>query len=297
MAENPAAASIQRAVAFLSTEVPRWERENGCFSCHNNGDAARALMLAGRSGALPDRKPLDVTLKFLAAPESWDANGPDGPFKDQKLARIQFAAALAEAHDTRLLDKPAAMSKAAALVGELQLPEGYWETDAPGTVGSPVTYGRALATAVCQQVLRQAGGDPDEAVLKAQRWFEQAVAKSVLDAAATMLGLAANRSEAAEARRAQCWQLIRQGQSSDGGWGPFVNSPPDVFDTAVVLLALSSQRDQAYVDAIERGRRYLLAEQESDGGWPATTRPPGVDSYAQRISTTGWALQALLAGE
>ena len=31
-----------RAVAFLAAEVPRWFRENKCYSCHNNGDAARA---------------------------------------------------------------------------------------------------------------------------------------------------------------------------------------------------------------------------------------------------------------
>ncbi len=30
-----------RAVAFLAREVPRWSRENHCYSCHNNGDAAR----------------------------------------------------------------------------------------------------------------------------------------------------------------------------------------------------------------------------------------------------------------
>ena len=35
--------------------------------------------------------------------------------------------------------------------------------------------------------------------------------------------------------------------------------------------------------------------QEADGSWPETTRPPGADSYAQRISTTGWALLALLS--
>jgi hypothetical protein len=32
-----------RAVAFLTREVPLWFEENGCFSCHNNGDAARVL--------------------------------------------------------------------------------------------------------------------------------------------------------------------------------------------------------------------------------------------------------------
>ena len=45
---------------------------------------------------------------------------------------------------------------------------------------------------------------------------------------------------------------------------------------------------------IHRGRSYLIGTQESDGGWPETTRPSGNLSYAHRISTTGWATQALL---
>jgi hypothetical protein len=48
-------------------------------------------------------------------------------------------------------------------------------------------------------------------------------------------------------------------------------------------------------DMITRGRAFLLAEQQDDGSWVETTRPPGNVSYAQRISTTGWATLALLA--
>ena len=40
---------------------------------------------------------------------------------------------------------------------------------------------------------------------------------------------------------------------------------------------------------------FLLAEQLDDGGWVETTRPPGQQSYAQHISTSGWATLALLA--
>ena len=47
-------------------------------------------------------------------------------------------------------------------------------------------------------------------------------------------------------------------------------------------------------EAIQRGRGYLVASQADDGGWIETTRPPGLESYAQRISTTAWALLALL---
>jgi hypothetical protein len=65
-----------------------------------------------------------------------------------------------------------------------------------------------------------------------------------------------------------------------------------------VLLALARSRDDdlpGRTEAIRRGRAYLVAAQRPDGSWPETTRPPDGESYAQRLSTTGWALQALLA--
>ncbi|MGE3821928.1 MAG: hypothetical protein AB7I30_21150, partial [Isosphaeraceae bacterium] len=40
----------EKGLAFLSVEVPRWARENRCHSCHNNGDAAKALYQARRLG-------------------------------------------------------------------------------------------------------------------------------------------------------------------------------------------------------------------------------------------------------
>jgi hypothetical protein len=46
---------------------------------------------------------------------------------------------------------------------------------------------------------------------------------------------------------------------------------------------------------LTRGRESLIAQQRPDGGWIETTRPPGGESYAQRISTSGWATLALLA--
>ena len=110
------------------------------------------------------------------------------------------------------------------------------------------------------------------------------------------MALADDKSDAAQAQRGRAIELIRRGQSDDGGWGPFVNSPPESFDTAIVLLALVAQKDpSAIVPLIAPGRKYLLAGQTADGSWPPTTRPPGADSYAQRLSTSAWATLALLA--
>jgi hypothetical protein len=44
-----------------------------------------------------------------------------------------------------------------------------------------------------------------------------------------------------------------------------------------------------------RARAFLIDQQQRDGSWIETTRPPGNVSYAQRISTAGWATLALLA--
>jgi hypothetical protein len=286
-----------RAVAYLAVEVPKWTAEHACLSCHNNGDAARALMAAAALGELPDRKPLAATLKFLAAPNEWDANGPDGPFKDPKLARIQFAAALTQANDTRVSIDKRALQQAAPLVAELQDADGSWETDVGGNIGSPVTYGRHLATSLASRTLRAA--DPAKyqtALAKAQDWLRQAPVNNVLNAAATLWALTDDSSAEARAARERCLPLIRQGQTTDGGWGPYVKSQPEAFDTALVVLALAAQKDSdKYAPLVRRGRAYLIATQSPDGSWPATTRPAGADSYAQQLSTTGWATMALLA--
>lgn len=287
----------RRAVAFLVEHVPKWHRENACYSCHNNGDAVRALALAHKRGLLQNRAALEGTLAFLGKPGQWDANGPDGPFKDRKLARIQFAAALTEAASAGLVDDQEALQRAGMLVAELQEPDGSWVTDAPGTLGSPATYGRALATGLSMRTLWEC--DPHKyarELTNARSWFAGHSPKSVLDAAAYLHSLSSAATNANDAQRQRAIQLVREGQSSEGGWGPFVNSPPEVFDTALVLLALSEQQARSELEPlIVRGREYLVSRQSIDGSWPATTRPPGAISYAQQLSTTGWAAQALFA--
>ena len=43
---NPSAAVIAKGVDYLKVEVPKWKAEHPCYSCHNNGDATRALLVA-----------------------------------------------------------------------------------------------------------------------------------------------------------------------------------------------------------------------------------------------------------
>jgi hypothetical protein len=286
-----------RALAYLAREVPRWRAENGCASCHHNGDAARALYTAVRRGRRVPARALADTTRWLQRPEGWDRNGGDGPFSDKRLARLQFAAALTEAVAAGLVKDRRAVARAAALVAREQRGDGSWPVVADGTLGSATTHGVALGTTLARRTLLRADARRYQAnVARADAWLRKARVETVTDAAAVLLGLGRAADPAAAAQRRRCLALVRKGEARGGGWGPYVNAAPEVFDTALVLLALAAQAPTAEGRAwLQRGRAYLLATQEKDGAWPETTRPPGAESYAQRLSTTAWAALALMA--
>src|SRR5258708_1637018 len=126
----------QKAIDYLAAEVPRWSKENGCFSCHNNGDGARALYAALRLGyAIPEPAPADTT-PWLLDPGNWDRNRGNPGFSDKKLARIQFAAALAQACDAGAVSGRQPLIDAAQSLVRYQEADGSWVVDT-GAVGSP----------------------------------------------------------------------------------------------------------------------------------------------------------------
>ena len=239
---------------------------------------------------------LKDTLRWLERPKDWDNNGGKAGNSDKGLARIQFAAALGAAHANGLVKDEKSLRAAAELVVMGQHEDGAWRVDAEGSAGSPATYGTFLATLQARRVLQQADRQRFQtAIMKADKWFRKATVRTVLDAAVELIALDEMAGADVAAQRRDCLKLIRAGESAKGGWGPYVNSPAEAFDTAVVLLALRRQPDQgALRPLIQRGRAYLVSTQQADGSWPETTRPSGLESYAQRISTSGWATLALL---
>ena len=285
-----------RAIAYLANEVPLWSRENHCFSCHNNGDGARVLYTAQRLSYDVPGPSLTETTQWLARPLEWDDNRGEPGFSDKRLARIQFAASLVEAFEAGLIEDRKILVQAAESLLPYQREDGSWQVDAEAVVGSPVTYGTALATYMARKTLEKA--DPSRfvtAIARADDWLLETLVKSTLDAAAVLMALEDRSHQKAEAKVRECLELILGGQASDGGWGPYRLSPSEPFDTAVVVLALLSVRDRPQVEElIAQGRNFLLQTQLPAGGWPETTRPPGAQSYAQHISTSSWATLALL---
>src|SRR5205085_2772671 len=74
---RPSDSSEANAVSFLVREVPAWSKNNGCFSCHNNGDVARAHYLAARSGYDVPAIALSDTTAWIREPARWDKNKGD----------------------------------------------------------------------------------------------------------------------------------------------------------------------------------------------------------------------------
>ncbi len=273
-AQDPA---ITRALDYLTREVPEWKKKNGCFSCHNNGDAARALMAAGR------REPLLETLAWLQTPSQWDHQQADAEFRDKDLARIQFAFALTESIERGIQPRGPALEQAAKQLVAIQTSDGSWAIDKEANVGSPATYGSALATYAAIRTLRAAATHP-QAERRASAWLAALKASATPDLAAKIL--AAKDTDAATKLQAM--------QNADGGWGPYRASPSEVFDTAIAILAL---HPLGHRQTVERAIDWLRKNQLPDGGWEGTTRPSGSISYAQHMSTTGWATLALLSAQ
>jgi hypothetical protein len=294
---DPAAVAERKGVEFLSKDVPGWYKQNGCFSCHNNGDAARALYLASRKGYRIKDSVLADTTDWLQRPQTWDDNQGDPGFSDQRLADVQFAAALATAMEVGRVQAMEPLAIATRRLLKQQGADGSWPIDSSNTLGSPATYGVPLATYMAVRVLQRVETvEAKAAMKKAEQWLESSVPmNTVFNAAMLLQALKDTNGETARSKRERALQLLQASQTSDGGWGPYADAPPEVFDTAMVLLALAPMREKPEIALmIQRGRKFLAANQYDDGSWPETTRPSGNESYAQRLSTTGWAVIALL---
>jgi hypothetical protein len=301
---DPNAVAIAKGVDYLKVEVPKWKAEHPCYSCHNNGDATRALLVAGSKG-YDIGTALDDTLVFLKQPAKWDQNKAPSGFDDKTLAKIQFASALAVA-ERHGKAAAADLDAAAKLLVAEQKPDGSWELDSSQSLGSPATYGTIIATWSARSSLISSGMQPDTfTIVQADRWIRGLTPENVLDASATILALELSSDVMAENLRRNCLSILRNGQSPAGGWGPYVTAAPQVFDTAMAVLALSSleaeprlarsaYRIEELKEAIANGKKFIVSQQRADGSWPETTRPANQESYAQRISTAAWAMLALM---
>src|SRR6185436_12186798 len=99
---------------------------------------------------------------------------------------------------------------------------GAWEIDAQSAAGSPATYGSVLATYTALNVLKRAGTE-QTAVASAERWLASVKPAHLLERATLLLARAQRSTEEAKVHL----RILQKAQTSDGGWGPFPDSPPE----------------------------------------------------------------------
>lgn len=290
----PTSPVIAKGVAFLLGELPKGR----------SGDAIRALIEAGARG-YDIGSGLDETLNFLKKPGAWDEYKAPAGFGSQKLARIQFAGALAvaERHGKAASTD---LAEAAKLLVADQAADGSWAVDESSEPGGPTTYGAILATWAARTALIASGMQPDNfTIVQADRWLRGLAVESVFEASAMLLALELTGDVMADGLRRTALSMVRTAQQPEGGWPPAAEAAPQIFDTALATLALSAlnveprsarstYRPEELLAAIAKGKAYLESQQRPDGSWPETTRPAGQVSYPDRIATTGWALLALM---
>lgn len=291
-------AAQARAIAYLAREVPAWHAEHGCYSCHNNGDAASALLWSSPAHRFDLAAELKSTVAWLSRPQDWHENKGDPAYSDFKLARLQFGGALANAERMRWITNRAPLREAARQIALDQNADGSWKIESDTSPGSPVTYGNALATIKAASILRVADNARFEKNINSGAdWLRGISINNVPQAAAIAMWFGQAEPYGDRGKALQALDYLRRAQSSDiGGWGPYPGTPSEVFDTALAVMAMDFfPKDRDARKRAKRGREYLLSHQLPDGGWPETTRPSGGDSYAQHISTTAWALMAVVS--
>ncbi len=299
-AQGETSAPLTQARAYIIQEANAWYPENNCYSCHNHGDAVRALLLNDPDGTQLQSPAWDPFWQWLADPKQWMSDAAPESRESPILVRIQFGALLAVAQQNQRISlSPNKQRRFIQTLSDLASSDGYWAVEPTSQIGSPVTYGNPLATAMALGVFRQFAlpSQHQDVAQRAATWIIGQNPRATVDLAAgirilNQLDDAANRHPQ---RSKWSSQLVSQ-QQPDGGWGPYPRRASEVFDTAITLIALSEGAPHADLDPVlMRGQNYLRQRQEPEGGWPETTRPAGGNSYAQHISTSAWAFQALAA--
>ena len=287
--------SARLALGFLEEQVSSWPKENGCFSCHNNSDAAQALFKAKQFGWDVDVASIRSTMDWLSRPQQWDKQQGDPNVSDQQLADVQFSSALVQAVKSGVLSPDKWSSSVAYKLIEYQSPDGSWVIEKQDSLGSPAALGNALATLKAWTYLNHTPIDEtSEALRAASAYLRNMPQESVSQTAAKLLFIRESGVQAVGDAVLGLEYLMRA-QTTLGGWGPYPNRPPEVFDTALALLAmLPHAKDERIAMIMSRGLSFLIAEQLPDGSWRETTRPSGEESHAQWISTSAWATLALL---
>lgn len=286
--------AILKTIEFLSAEVPKWQTENDCASCHHQGEAARALIHAHHAGLVDAKPALESTIKWSSQPTQWKHNRGLAEANDPTLSNLQFALTLLDTHRF-IRPEQQAIHEAALQIADLQQADGSWKLQGSGQFASPLTYGPILLTGRASNLLR-ASKHPqfNHHIEKAITWLRSQQPRNTLEASSLII--VNGDLDLKHPAINECLDILLKSQSEFGGVGPYAIAPDENYDTALALLAVLKLPQSETLHKFQtQAVKFLLSMQLDEGEWDGTTRPRGTESYAHRVSTTAWVLQALLA--
>ena len=231
-------------------------RENQCFSCHHQGDGARALASARAQGWKLPAETLDSSQQWLEKLEDWHHQKGDPNAKDPLLADLQFSM-------TRCSD---------AIIDGIRDRIPPMVSVGGGAIVDPSERGRLLGLGVrahsgnarCSRFslghflawrLLKAAAYPafSSARERAEKWLLQIPIQHVPNAACKLL-FVQERDQGAQGESILCLEFLMKSQSRFGGWGPYPGSPAEIFDTSLALIALATHaRDERIAMIMKRG--------------------------------------------
>lgn len=255
---DPVILAIGRATNALTQQIVKL----------NDPTVIRALIVATAKGQ--DTSPfLNGPMLRLKDPAQWP-----------KENHVALAAALAAAERSGKATPEDLAAAAKLLTAEQQ---------ADGSFGSPID------TWLARTALIASGIQPDTfAIVQIDKYVRSLPVETLSDALAATLGLELASDVMAENLRRISLRVIGDNQRESGAFGP-ESGPPPILETSLAVIALamldteprlarSRFRPEEIKDAIAKGKRYLASQQRPDGIW------------AGPLSTSGWALLALLSG-
>jgi hypothetical protein len=287
--------SVEKGIAYLAVETPKWQVEHRCASCHHQGSAVRALLVARAKGRLKSDEVLATSLDWLVCPEKWGENHGDPQASDQALAELQFGGSLLAAQKQFPDRFREPLSQLAKQLAKRQGTDGKFDLENVDGLASPITLGPILLTGMARDVFEAHGQAFREEAKRANGWLRGFKPRNTLEGASLLISL--GHGEENKSVRATARKIVLESAHERGGFGPYASAPPEVFDTALAVIALSRDEEAAkHRELIEKGKRQMVLWQLEDGSWEETTRPRGGVSYAHRVSTTAWVVEALLEG-
>jgi outer membrane protein OmpA-like peptidoglycan-associated protein len=305
--------AAQRGIEWLQPAAVEWQRNNQCFGCHVQAQAAMGLAVATRNGYLVSRAAVRELTDYMRLLQDTDGSesgmllvdnqsvmiaqpagkGSHTP-ADQPIMATLFAAMSFAYHDQMGDNQPdRTLLKFADWLAGKQQPNGEV---APDLDEAPICQGSFMTTANAAIAFMQAfaeSGDAryQKAGSKAVDFIAAAKPETTQDEVFTILALSRFGNPQQQSLVNGLIARLKNEQGTAGGWSESRGSPgPNAFATGQVLYAFKESGVDTRSSEFVRGVKYLLHTQEDSGAWPVQNSATGRPS---EFAPTMWAVIGL----